>query len=178
MRSVRLVSSLLCCALLTLAGTGFAEDPAHGNLPHGNQTSDLFEYVEGADSLEGQILAPCCWNQTLDIHGSETANELRREIRSRLRKGEAVDTIKSDIVGRYGAKVLAVPPGSPLKGVAVGLSVAFGAAGIAAAWMLTRWRRRAERARAETRAIASQAEQAAPDEYDHRLDAELDNLRG
>jgi cytochrome c-type biogenesis protein CcmH len=128
--------------------------------------------VPGASYLEGRILAPCCWNQTLDIHGSEISNALKREIRRRLVAGEGTDAIEADIVKRYGSKILAVPPSSPLKMVAVGLSVAMLAAGAFAGTMLFRWRRRS-RAAAEQ---APKAETKPRDQWDERLDRELDDL--
>jgi len=41
-------------------------------------------------------------------------------------------------VERYGPKILAVQPNSPLKGVFIGLSVVMGGAGIASALMIGR----------------------------------------
>jgi cytochrome c-type biogenesis protein CcmH len=87
-------------------------------------------------------MAPCCWTQTIDIHGSEIANDLRREIRKRLKGGESADAIEASLVNRYGAKILAVPPGSPLKTLATLLALGMGGAGAAAFVMLRRWRER------------------------------------
>jgi cytochrome c-type biogenesis protein CcmH len=171
----RLVLLFVWCALFWAAPAA-AQDVSHGTLPHTSTTDDIFDYVEGAHRLEGEILAPCCWNQTLDIHGSEISNSLRREIRTRLKKGDDLDVIRQDIVARYGTKILAVPPGSPLRTVAIALSLTFAVAGAGAGWMLVRWRRRARRARAEAKAEAVNARDAAPDKWDDRLEAELSNL--
>jgi cytochrome c-type biogenesis protein CcmH len=103
---------------------------------------ELQGFVPGAQVLEGRIMAPCCWTQTIDIHGSEIANDLRLEIRRRLKKGETTDAIQSSLVERYGVKILAVPPGSPLKTIATLLALAMGGAGAAAFVMLKRWRER------------------------------------
>src|SRR5262245_9645491 len=56
---------------------------------------DLSDYVPGAARLEGRLLAPCCWIQTLDVHGSEVAVGLRTEIRHRLRAGESAGAIEA-----------------------------------------------------------------------------------
>ena len=75
------------------------------------------EYVPGAARLEGRLLAPCCWDasrQTIDVHGSPIANELRREIRHRLKAGENPEAIEADLVRRYTTKILAVPPNNPM----------------------------------------------------------------
>ena len=92
--------------------------------------------------MEGRLRAPCCWNQTIDIHGSEKSNELRREIRRRLKAGESKETIEASIVERYGERILAVPPSSPLKSVAAVLLVVMLAAGGGAYALLRRWKAR------------------------------------
>lgn len=68
-----------------------------------------------AKSLEQQLLAPCCYQQTLDVHSSDLTSVLRREIRDRLLKGESADGIEHDLVSRYGARIRAVPATSPLE---------------------------------------------------------------
>ena len=81
----------------------FAADAEHpDHVPASEAGEDLQEYVEGASRLEGRIMAPCCWNQTIDIHGSEPAYELRREIRKRLKAGESADAIEASFVQRCG----------------------------------------------------------------------------
>ncbi len=47
--------------------------------------------------VEEHLLAPCCWNQTLDIHESPLATELRSEIRRRVDEGEAAQAIEDDL---------------------------------------------------------------------------------
>jgi len=161
-------------ALVSFAPLAQAEGD-HDEAP----TSEFSEVVEGAAALEGRIRAPCCWNQTLDIHGSPISNELRREIRRRLKGGETQDAIQADFVRRYGDRILAVPPGNPLKDVGVFLSLAFGAAGIAAGAMLLRWRRRALADRAAALAAEQKGKKSKPrerDAYDDQIDAELEKL--
>jgi cytochrome c-type biogenesis protein CcmH len=128
-------------------------------------SEELQGFVPGASALEGRIRAPCCWNQTLDIHGSEVSNELRREIRKRLKAGESAETIEASLVARYGAKILAVPHGSPLKSVAAALAVAMIGAGVLGFRMLRRWRKPP----ADKKAPAGKADP----QLDARLDAEL-----
>ena len=59
--------------------------------------------------LEERLLAPCCYKQTLQIHESPLASQLRHEMKDRLVKGETVDTIEADMVKRYGPEVRAIP---------------------------------------------------------------------
>lgn len=151
--------------------------PALGGDDHGEASkSDFSEVVEGASAIEGRIRAPCCWNQTLDIHGSPVSNELRREIRTRLKAGESQEAIQADFVRRYGERILAVPPGNPLKDVGVILSLGFGAAGIGAVFMLLRWRRRAVADRAAQLAGDKQQKPRDRDAYDEQIDSELEKL--
>jgi cytochrome c-type biogenesis protein CcmH len=62
-----------------------------------------------AHEVFGRLLAPCCWTQTLDVHESESATVLRREIADRLRSGEQALVIEDDMAARYGERIRAVP---------------------------------------------------------------------
>jgi len=169
-------SGFLAALLFSATPTWAAGPEAHGEA---EEKADFSEVVEGAAALEGRIRAPCCWTQTLDIHGSEISNELRREIRRRLKAGESSDAIQADFVKRYGEKILAVPPGNPLKDVGVLLSLAFGAAGIGLGAMLLRWRKRSEAQRAaalDAEPKGKKGKKAARDAYDDQIDAELEKL--
>jgi cytochrome c-type biogenesis protein CcmH len=160
--------------VLPAAAWADADHPAHA--PVSEAGEDLQGYVEGASRLEGRIMAPCCWNQTIDIHGSEPATELRREIRKRLKAGESADAIEASFVKRYGAKILAVPDSSPLGSLATFLSLAFGGAGVAGYFMLRRWSR-AGKAGTAKKAEKSPVIAAKPDVLDERLDRELSEIR-
>jgi cytochrome c-type biogenesis protein CcmH len=161
----------LLFTLLLLAAPALAHEEPHS--PAAADDADIMSYVPGANRLEGRIRAPCCWNQTLDIHGSEVSNELRREIRRRLRNGETPEAIEASIVARYGEKVLAVPPGSPLKSVAILLSVAMAGAGVGGFFMLRRWRERGQKGKLPA---PSEGTNASEKDYAERLDAELKAL--
>jgi cytochrome c-type biogenesis protein CcmH len=134
----------------------------------------------GEHALASKLLAPCCWNQTLDVHTSDVALNLRREIRTRLSAGETPAAIEADLVARYGDRILAVPEGSPLGTVA---AIALGAVGLAGLGILLlgfRWRRRTRRAEAtetaggsDPRASAHGSDGGPTDEWDERLEAEL-----
>jgi cytochrome c-type biogenesis protein CcmH len=172
-------SSWLLVAALALAPVAaFAADAEHPeHIAASEAGEDLQEYVPGAARLEGRIIAPCCWNQTIDIHGSEPAYELRREIRRRLKAGESADAIEASLVQRFGPKILAVPDSSPLSGLATVLSIGFGAAGVAGYFMLKRW----SRAGKKPEPAAPEAEKGAPaepkrDALDERLDRELSEI--
>lgn len=165
---------LLSGALALSSPLALADEqhPEHG---HKHQTGEDFAtYVEGASRLEGRIMAPCCWMQTIDIHGSPVSDELRAEIRRRLKAGETPDAIEASFVQRYGPKILAVPNSSPLGGVATLLAIAFGGAGVAGYFMLKRWSRAgASKRKPEPKSVASEPKR---DALDERLDRELSEI--
>jgi cytochrome c-type biogenesis protein CcmH len=132
---------------------------------------DLRKFVPGAKALEGKILAPCCWNQTVDIHGSEVANAIRREIRTRLLAGESANAITASFVQRYGEKILAMQDDRPLANIALTVLVAIGALGVFGFFMLKRWRALGTAERAP-----KVRDEASNERLDARLDAELKAL--
>lgn len=163
------LAAVLAAALVVTPGFALAQnDPEAPPEDPARYAPELQGYVPGAQALEGRIMAPCCWVQTIDIHGSEIASELRVEIRKRLRAGETSDAIEASLVQRYGPRILAVPPGSPLKSVATLLALGLVGAGAGALVMLKRWRGR-------TVALAAPAPKNAGNDaqLDARLDAEL-----
>ncbi|MEB2313527.1 MAG: cytochrome c-type biogenesis protein CcmH [Polyangiaceae bacterium] len=160
--------------LLGGARAAAAAPPAAPSLPTAPAPSSDDAPVPGAQALEGKLIAPCCWMQTVDIHDSPIALELRGEVRRRLRAGESEDAILASMVSRYGERVLAVPPGNPLKTTAVILALVFGAAGVGAGGLLVRWRRRARAA--ESAAEAAPATPATRDALDDRIDDELGTM--
>ncbi|MBK6685362.1 MAG: cytochrome c-type biogenesis protein CcmH [Deltaproteobacteria bacterium] len=96
---------------------------------------------EAATELEERLLAPCCWNQTLDIHASPLASSIRSEIRRRLESGETVAQVESDLVARHGERIRAVPHAGFMRPIGIGL-LAF--AGIAFVGVVAFGRRRAK----------------------------------
>lgn len=76
--------------------------------------------------VEGRLLAPCCYTQTLDVHESELATALRLEIGERVARGESGSAIEEDMVARYGARVRAVPVANDARG-AGSIALALGA---------------------------------------------------
>ncbi|WP_437971852.1 cytochrome c-type biogenesis protein CcmH [Sorangium sp. So ce260] len=123
----------------------------------------------GERALAARLLAPCCWDQTLDVHESEVARDLRREIRARLRRGEAAGAIEQDLVARYGDRVRAAPSSGTLGKVALGLMLGIAATFLGVFALLRSWRRGAAQAAPSNVAITA----GVRDEYDERLDDEL-----
>jgi len=160
--------AVLCAAALLLGASICDANAEHVDAP---PDESFNEYVPGAALLESKLLSPCCWDengrQTLAVHRSPIANELRLEIRRRLKAGETPDAIQADLVRRYTTKILATPPDNPVSHLGTILSLGLVGAGGFAAVLVARWRRR-------TPDVKRPDEPAkARDEWDERLDAEL-----
>lgn len=165
-------SGLALVALVGLARVVQAAPGATPQLaPQDDYGADIQGDVPGASAIEGRLMAPCCWTQTIDIHDSEISLSMRHEIRRRLRNGESADAIQASFVQRYGPKILAVQPNSPLRGVFIGLSVIMGGAGIASAMMIGRWRKQSK-----PNEPPGTKGTIARDQWDDKLDAELHDL--
>jgi cytochrome c-type biogenesis protein CcmH len=167
---------VILAVLFGFAGLGLVQ-PAHADpAPHhvdATPDASFNEYVPGAARLEGRLLAPCCWDasrQTLDIHGSPIANDLRREIRHRLKAGETPDAIEADLVARYTKKILAVPADNPMPHMGAVLSLALLGVGFLAARMVVRWQKRSRQL-----ATPAPVPGGPADPWDARLDAELED---
>lgn len=170
-RTAKVTASSLALLILIEA----QDCPAEPHVAHADQADQavsgiLSERIPGAERIEGRLLAPCCWNQTLDTHGSEIAYALRREIRTRLKAGETPAQVEADLIDRYGPRLRAVPDGVPLEGAALLGWAGIGLAGVGLAVLLVRWRR------ARTLSAPAAAEAVERDALDERLDAELRRL--
>lgn len=106
-------------AWLSLPASSVASPALPAPAPHGAHA----EHEGAARQLEGRLLAPCCYLQTLDIHESDSARDLRAEIVARVAAGESTDTIEESFVERYGERVRAVPKGSTARG---GITIVLG----------------------------------------------------
>jgi cytochrome c-type biogenesis protein CcmH len=149
---------LACGALMTGTGTARA-------------LADAPTSSAAARELAGRLIAPCCWTQTLDIHDSPIADQLRAEITQRLRAGEPAAKIEDDLAARYGEKVRAVPRGEDPR-VALPIIVG-GAMAMAVAWLAwlgVSWLRRA-RSEPQSREPVVESQQ-----YDKQLDQALSKL--
>jgi cytochrome c-type biogenesis protein CcmH len=121
----------------------------------------------GPKGLEARLLAPCCYGGTLDVHDSELAHDLRKEIEDRMARGESASAIEADFVARFGPRVRALPTEGALT---TSFVVAFGA--IASAALLLFWRTGARAAKAAMGGSAGSGP-TARDALDEELDEEL-----
>jgi cytochrome c-type biogenesis protein CcmH len=126
--------------------------------------------VLGARELEGRLIAPCCWTQTLDIHDSPIAEALRVEVGKRLEAGEPGARIEDDLAARYGERIRAVPRGEDPR-VALPVIVG-GAMALAVVWLACiglGWLKR-------SRSVGSAGAADSGAAYDKQLDNELQHL--
>lgn len=138
----------------------------------GPEASDAASHRSAdADELYGRLLAPCCWNQTLDVHESPIATQLRLEIRERVRAGEPAMRIEDDLAARHGERIRAVPRGrDPRNLVPLFIGGAMLTSLLALLWVARRWLRAADKG------AARNDDDAPPnvDGYDAALDHELE----
>lgn len=123
-----------------------------------------------ARELEQRLLAPCCWNQTLEIHDSPLASELRSKIRAQLRAGASAQQIEDDFARRYGERVRAVPRGGDSRlAIVAAVALAMLASGVALFVAARRWMR----GKSSEASHRDGATDGPADRYDALLDREL-----
>jgi len=64
------------------------------------------------ERLYSQFIAPCCWQETLLLHHSPKADELRSEIKQLVAAGQSDEQIKGVLVGQYTRRILSEPEGA------------------------------------------------------------------
>lgn len=129
--------------------------------------------AQHARAVEERLIAPCCWVQTLDVHESETATNLRTEIRQRLERGESGASIEDDLAARYGEKIRAVPKGKdPRRIIPFITAIATLSSLVGLGFVLRKWLRRGQTNLAQP-ALATGTTLVPVDDYETRLDDEL-----
>jgi cytochrome c-type biogenesis protein CcmH/NrfF len=62
--------------------------------------------------LQRELLAPCCYRETLDHHMSEAAAAMKSEIHAMVARGKSEREIIEHFKGQYGSRILAEPEGA------------------------------------------------------------------
>ena len=91
--------------------------------------------------LQGRFLAPCCWQESLAVHQSEIAVELRAEIARLAAAGRTENQIVDTLVARYGERILVEPRGTRLRWLNVIPPIAIALAAVALFFVIRRLRR-------------------------------------
>jgi cytochrome c-type biogenesis protein CcmH len=175
----RLRTVALLSLALALASCGAVERDARAaaSRPSSQETTaqgaNGASAANGADEeriVEGRLLAPCCYTQTLDVHESPLASELRQEVRKRLAAGESPEAIEDDFVARYGENVRALPKGEdPRRGLLLFSAAVLVASAAGLAALLRRWRRTPKGPAPPLDATAAPAREALDDRIDQDL---------
>ena len=90
--------------------------------------------------LEKAVLAPCCYAETVGLHQSEIAVQMRVEIAKWVAQGRTDEDILDTYAKRYGAKVLVDPNTIPKGWTLVVPLVVAGLGMFGGTWLLWRWR--------------------------------------
>lgn len=61
--------------------------------------------------IEERLLAPCCYTQSISVHGSEIAGQMRTEVAEMVAQGRTEEEIVDHYKSLYGDRVLIVPDG-------------------------------------------------------------------
>lgn len=108
MKKTRIVFIALMCGLFNVV-------PAMSQESAPDTTQPLLDLMQRpvseaeVNAIAHELIAPCCWSQTADVHRSEAAQEVKDYIRSALQKGQSKDQIIAAFVQAYGERILAKP---------------------------------------------------------------------
>lgn len=89
-----------------------------------------------------KLVAPCCWTQSVEIHSSPAADQLRLDVVGMIKEGKSDRQILDWFIKQYGERILIEPEGVKsivLTTVPIVLLIA-GLAGLS--WFLSRLRKR------------------------------------
>lgn len=84
-------------------------------LAYSDETNEKQQQALQAE-LEHSVVAPCCWNMTVDQHESGASHEVREKIATMIKQGKSKEDILDALVGQYGERILASPSQKNLLG--------------------------------------------------------------
>ena len=83
--------------------------------------------------LEDRLMAPCCYSQTIRVHMSAEAEQMREEVTAMVTAGKSERDIIKYYKAKYGETILVVPDGEAGQiAVGVPITVALSAFGLLA----------------------------------------------
>jgi len=71
--------------------------------------ADSAQVDKKAREIDDNLIAPCCWTQSVSEHYSEVADKIRKEVREMVVAGKSRDEILDHYVAQYGERILAAP---------------------------------------------------------------------
>ena len=93
-----------------------------------------------ARKIDGELIAPCCWTQTVADHQSDIATQMKAQTRALIAQGKTESEILDSYVASYGPEILASPRARGFNLLAYVLPFAvFLVAGTAIVVLVRRW---------------------------------------
>jgi cytochrome c-type biogenesis protein CcmH len=92
---------------IVLIGTAVPALPAQSALPPLSR-----EKTALIRKIEGRLMAPCCYTQTIRDHDSQVAEQMREEVTSMVASGKSEQEIITYYRAKYGETILVVPDGA------------------------------------------------------------------
>jgi len=122
--------------------------------------------------LEHRLMAPCCYSQTIDVHMSQEAFDMRSEVEAMVAAGKSESEIVAYYKAKYGETILVVPDGAAGK-VAFAVPVLAALIGtIFLSWFL----RRGIPVNSSASAVALPAPELPPAELIHKIRSEVGDV--
>ena len=94
------------------------------------------------DDLAAELVAPCCWKESLAQHRSPAADAARAELRAQIAEGKSEDEIRARFVAQYGERILLTPEGNKALALFWAPALAILAGLAAGVFALRKWMRR------------------------------------
>jgi cytochrome c-type biogenesis protein CcmH len=129
-----------------------------------------------ARRLEAKLIAPCCWSQQVSVHQSPASDEVKRDVRARLARGETEQRILDDYVVQFGTRILAEPPAQGFNWALYVLPPVMLVVGAGLVFTLVRRFSSRREAAAPARGAETAAPAGANDAYARRLEDELADM--
>ncbi len=129
--------------------------------------------------IEHSLIAPCCWNMTVDQHDSPAAGKVRAKIAEMLTDGKSKEEILAYFVAQpqYGERILATPSQKTLLGKLaywlIPIALVFGV--IVVGMVISRLSQ-SKTPRQTTPAKTAEKDQSAPSSWDEKVENELNNF--
>lgn len=141
MEARRIGYRAVCRGVVALLGVVLLFTAAPG-LALNEENALSAEQEARARAVDDQLIAPCCFSQTVANHNSPIAESIKAEVRQMLAAGSTEQEIIDFYVGKYGERILAAPRASGFNLLAYVMpALALGAGLVGVVIVLRRWRR-------------------------------------
>ncbi|MCA0457223.1 MAG: cytochrome c-type biogenesis protein CcmH [Chloroflexi bacterium] len=131
--------------------------------------------ADDINAVAKEMYCPVCENIPLDVCPTDACQQWREEIGAQLAAGQTPEQIKASFVERYGDRVVGTPDDPMLRALSLATPPAIALVAILIAlWVIIRWRRNHNPARALASPTAAPI---ADDDYRARLENDLRSRR-